>query len=100
MKKVTVFLISVLAFVCFTVPVNAFGDTADEIAAADGFIAEKSAEALLTVNTSAALNISAKSYLLMDRNTGTVLLAGNEHARLYPASVTKIMSMLLISEAL
>ena len=36
----------------------------------------------------------------MDRNTGTVLLAGNEHARLYPASVTKIMSMLLISEAL
>lgn len=100
MKKVTVFLISVLAFMCFTVPVNAFGDTADEIAATDGFIAEKSAEALLTVNTSAALNISAKSYLLMDRNTGTVLLAGNEHARLYPASVTKIMSMLLISEAL
>ena len=99
MKKISVFLISVLILACSILPVNAYGDSAAD-AAADGFTAADAADALLTVNTSAALNISAKSYLLMDRNTGTVLLAGNEHDRLYPASVTKIMSLLLISEAL
>ncbi len=99
MKKISVFLISVLILACSILPVNAYGDSAAD-AAADGFTAADAADSLLTVNTSAALNISAKSYLLMDRNTGTVLLAGNEHDRLYPASVTKIMSLLLISEAL
>lgn len=99
MKKISVFLISVLILACSILPVNAYGDSAAD-AAADGFTAADAADALLTVNTSTALNISAKSYLLMDRNTGTVLLAGNEHDRLYPASVTKIMSLLLISEAL
>ena len=41
-----------------------------------------------------------KSYCLMDAATGTVLLAHNEHEALAPASVTKIMTMLLIMEAI
>ena len=46
------------------------------------------------------LNVPAKSALLMDVATGTVLYASNEHEPLAPASVTKVMTMLLIMEAI
>ena len=41
-----------------------------------------------------------KSWCLMDAATGTVLTARNEHEPLAPASVTKIMTLLLIMEAI
>ncbi len=41
---------------------------------------------------------SSKSAILMDFSTGEVLYAKNENAPLPPASMTKIMSMLLIME--
>ena len=44
--------------------------------------------------------VAAKSALLMDAATGTVLLEQNAHAKLAPASVTKVMTMLLIMEAI
>jgi len=47
----------------------------------------------------AQLNVAGKSALLMDVETGTVLQESNAHERLAPASVTKIMTMLLIMEA-
>ncbi len=46
------------------------------------------------------LDIQAKSCLLMEAGTGTVLYAENELEQLPPASVTKIMSLLLVFEAL
>ncbi|MBR4109476.1 MAG: D-alanyl-D-alanine carboxypeptidase [Oscillospiraceae bacterium] len=48
----------------------------------------------------AALDVPAKSAALMDVATGTVLHAANEHEALAPASVTKVMTMLLIMEAI
>ena len=60
----------------------------------------ETSEALLAVNTSAEVDVHAKSYVLMDVNTGTLLAASNEHQRLYPASVTKIMTLLLVCEAI
>ena len=47
----------------------------------------------------AELEIAGKSAVLMDVATGTVLAEQNPHERLSPASVTKIMTMLLIMEA-
>ena len=47
-----------------------------------------------------AAEYEAKSWVLMDAATGTVLQAGNEHERLAPASVTKVMTLLLIMEAI
>ena len=47
----------------------------------------------------AELAVAGKSALLMDAATGTVLQESNSHERLAPASVTKIMTMLLIMEA-
>ena len=44
--------------------------------------------------------VKAKSAVLMDTATGTVLLEQNAHEALAPASVTKIMTMLLIMEAI
>ena len=47
----------------------------------------------------ADLKVAGKSSLLMDVETGTVLQEHNAHEKLAPASVTKIMTMLLIMEA-
>ena len=40
-----------------------------------------------------------KAFCLMERSTGTILEAQNEHEPLPPASVTKIMTLLLVMEA-
>ena len=45
-------------------------------------------------------DINSKSALLMDAGTGTVLYEKNAHQQLPPASVTKIMTMLLVMEAI
>ncbi|MED4989173.1 D-alanyl-D-alanine carboxypeptidase [Geobacillus sp. NFOSA3] len=42
----------------------------------------------------------AKSAILIERDTGTVLYEKNAHKKLPPASMTKIMTMLLIMEAI
>ena len=56
---------------------------------------------LLPVTAKAAdLEVEAKSALLMDVATGTVLYEQNAHEALAPASVTKVMTMLLIMEAI
>ncbi|MBP3305978.1 MAG: D-alanyl-D-alanine carboxypeptidase [Oscillospiraceae bacterium] len=48
----------------------------------------------------APLEVKGKSALLMDIATGTVLFEQNAHEKLAPASVTKVMTMLLIMEAI
>ena len=47
-----------------------------------------------------AISLDAVSALLMEANTGTVLYEVNADAPLPPASVTKIMTLLLVMEAL
>ena len=46
------------------------------------------------------IEINAKSAVLMDVTTGKVLLEYNADEKLFPASVTKIMTMLLVVEAI
>ena len=48
----------------------------------------------------ANIQVKAKSAVLMDVETGTVLSEQNAHEPLAPASVTKVMTMLLIMEAI
>ena len=85
MKKITGIVLAVsIMFFCF----SAVGLAADD----DG--------AILTVNTALQVEVNAKACVLMDTNTGTVLVANNEDEQLYPASVTKIMTLLLVCEAL
>lgn len=46
----------------------------------------------------ASLDVKAKSYVLMDASSGKMLLGKDEHEKLYPASVTKIMTLLIVIE--
>ena len=48
----------------------------------------------------ADLDLKGKSALLMDVATGSILYESNAHEPLAPASVTKVMTMLLIMEAI
>ena len=54
----------------------------------------------LSVSGEEALNISAPSALLMEQETGKVIFAKNAHEKRACASVTKIMTLCLIFEAL
>ena len=56
--------------------------------------------AVLTVNLKPAVEVEAKAWVLMDAATGAVLAETNADERLYPASVTKIMTLLLVCEAI
>ena len=47
-----------------------------------------------------ALTVEAESCILMEKETGQVLYAVGEHQQLEPASVTKIMTILLVMEAI
>lgn len=46
------------------------------------------------------LNLESGSAILIEQNSGQILYGYNIHERLHPASVTKVMSLLLIMEAL
>lgn len=46
------------------------------------------------------LDLKCESAILIEQNTGTVLYEKNSHEKLRPASVTKVMSILLIMEAI
>lgn len=51
-------------------------------------------------SASSGLDLGAASAVLMEKETGTFLYEENPHEKLEPASVTKIMTLLLIFEAL
>lgn len=46
-----------------------------------------------------SIDIQAKAALLLDQNTGKIVYGKNEHEELYPASLTKIMTALLVLRA-
>ena len=51
-------------------------------------------------NFSNTLNLESASAILIEQSTGQILYSHNIHEQLRPASVTKVMSILLIMEAL
>ncbi len=56
--------------------------------------------ALPTAAAEGEPDVAAEAAVLMEKETGAVLFEQNAHARLEPASVTKIMTILLITEAI
>ncbi len=53
-----------------------------------------------TDDTSNPLNLDCGSCILIEQSTGQVLYSYNSHEKLRPASVTKLMSIYLIMEAI
>lgn len=54
----------------------------------------------VSAENESGITVKAESGVLMDVQTGQVLYSFSEHKQLYPASVTKIMPLLLFMEAL
>ena len=52
------------------------------------------------VNAEVDLNLNCGSAYLIEETTGKVLYAKNEEAKMYPASMTKMMGLILVCEAL
>ena len=73
-KLISLFLVSILIAGCFS---------------PDAFAVNES-----------EIEVKAKAAVLMDASTGQVLYSFNENEKLYPASVTKIMPLLLFMEAI
>ena len=57
-------------------------------------------ETALAAAINAGRDLPAKSAILIEQSTGRILFAKNEHERLPPASITKVMSLLLVMQAI
>lgn len=93
-------LVFLLTFNMFSVFAAAETLSATEVEEMLGFDDVDEKEVFLAVNTALQVDVKAKACILMDVNTGTVLMAKNEDEQLFPASVTKIMTLLLVCEAI
>lgn len=57
-------------------------------------------ETMAKIENKTNLELDSQGAILIDEDTGTILYTKNEHEKLRPASVTKVMTILLIMEAL
>jgi len=64
------------------------------------FAASRGNDAINTNLSSSDFEVNAKSAVLMEANTGKILFSQNENQKSSPASVTKIMTLLLVMEAI
>lgn len=98
MKKITVILMLFLSL-SFSFDSMAFNAPFTERKCPEAIIVSSEAERNLS-DTSMKIEVSCKAAMLMESSSGKVLMAFNEHEKRYPASVTKIMSLILICEAI
>lgn len=98
MKKIIAFMLSVCMLFGMTVSAKESVTVSSECDISDIDVPLDST----TVNAAIGqtLDIKAKSVVLMEPNTGKVLYESNSDEKLPPASITKIMSLLLVMEAI
>lgn len=80
--------------ICFVIALNCI------FLSAEASVDENYTDQELEIESTNSLEINAKSAVLMDAETGTVLFMKNAAEALPPASVTKIMTLLLVAEAM
>ena len=61
---------------------------------------ERELESQGVVSTESAVTVISEAAVLMEAGTGTVIYEKNQDVRVSPASITKIMTLLLIYDAL
>lgn len=101
-KYISILLIFILSFVFFfplyssaidySSYIWSFGTEDETVSVNSNVATEKTNEN--------SLNLESGSAILIEQHTGQVLYSHNPHEKLRPASVTKVMSILLIMEAL
>lgn len=100
MKRVFIFLFTIIMVCSSCLTVFASDKTIakedENIQVAKTVVSEENKKKL----ESLPVEIKAKAAVLMEVSSGEVLLEYNPDTKLYPASVTKIMTMLLVAEAI
>lgn len=94
MKKIICLLLS---FIFIISPITSFAtfEYADSVPTWSNMI-----ETFNQIQNKTQLSLNSEAAILMEEDTGTILYTKNEHEKLRPASVTKVMTILLIMEAL
>lgn len=108
MKKISSFSIKLfvasLAFnvlLCFSSPIYAYSDSYTWSSPLNFSLETSSAISTNgTDDTSNPLNLDCGSCILIEQKTGQILYSYNSHEKLKPASVTKLMSIYLIMDAI
>lgn len=95
-KFITIFLL-ILIFCFYFLPIT--------YCTSDNYIWSQSLYTTSTTSTTSSasttdLNLESGSAILIEQNSGQILYEHNSHEQLRPASVTKVMTILLIMEAL
>ena len=97
MKRILAFLIGLMMILtCLYTPVPVYADNEEEQQNTEDETGETAGEE----QTEAAVEITAPSAVLMEASTGTVIFEKDADTARPPASVTKVMTMLLIFDAL
>ena len=93
-KLLAFFLVTLFVFPICTLASDVYvWSSDDEISAVSANVSENS-------NVPTNLNLDCGSAILIEQNSGNILYEQNMHEQLRPASVTKVMTILLIMEAL
>ncbi len=90
--KKSVILLIVLALLSCFIPGSVFSFEEDD--------EYSDIEVIRIMNETDMFNLQSKSAILVDSQTGAILYRKNEHEKLPIASVTKVMTMLLMMEAI
>lgn len=101
-------IISAAVLLTSCICINAYADVTDNARAVSGNVVTEyysddltdEIESVAAIPMSSPPEIKAKSVILMEQSTGKVLYEKNVDEQLPPASITKIMTMVLICEAL
>lgn len=93
---------SIIFFIIFTLLTSTICFAADSVYVWSNNNANtnNTLQTVSSVEDNNSLNLESGSAILIEQKTGKVLYSHNSHEKLRPASVTKVMSILLIMEAI
>lgn len=97
-EKISFFILLVIILCSISLP--SFSITDYTWTVVNPAIEVSSADSETSMQDGNFLNLDSASAILIEQNSGQILYEHNIHERLHPASVTKVMSLLLIMEAL
>lgn len=97
-EKISFFILLVIILCSISLPSFSINDYTWTVV--NPAIEVSSADSETSMQDGNFLNLDSASAILIEQNSGQILYKHNIHEKLHPASVTKVMSLLLIMEAL
>ena len=91
---------TIIFSIIFTILISSICFATDSVYVWSNNTSTKSIETVSDAQENNSLNLESGAAILIEQTTGKVLYSHNAHEQLRPASVTKVMSILLIMEAL